>query len=69
VAQKLKWTKRAHADLSGIYEFIARDSKQYAQVQTEDVQNAVLKLSKFPIIGHYLSEFPHLPYREILVDN
>jgi plasmid stabilization system protein ParE len=69
VVQEIKWTKRAFADLYSIYEFIARDSKRYAQIQVEDIQNAVSKLNRFPMMGHYLPEFPHLPYREILVGN
>ncbi len=69
MVQKIKWTKRAFADLYSIYEFIARDSKRYAQIQVEDIQNAVSKLNRFPMMGHYLPEFPHLPYREILVGN
>lgn len=69
MVQEIKWTKRAFADLYSIYEFIARDSKRYAQIQVEDIQNAVSKLNRFPMMGHYLPEFPHLPYREILVGN
>lgn len=72
MVQKIEWTKRALADLYDIYEFIAKDSKRYAQIQIEDiqnVQNAVLNLNRFPMMGHHLPEFPHLPYREILVGN
>jgi len=69
VVQKIEWTKRALADLYDIYEFIAKDSKRYAQIQIEDIQNAVLNLNRFPMMGHHLPEFPHLPYREIMVSN
>lgn len=69
MVQKIEWTKRALADLYDIYEFIAKDSKRYAQIQIEDIQNAVLNLNRFPMMGHHLPEFPHLPYREILVGN
>jgi plasmid stabilization system protein ParE len=69
MVQKIKWTKRALADLYGIYEFIAKDSRRYAQIQIEDIQNAVLKLNQFPMMGHHLPEFTHLPYLEILVGN
>ena len=31
MVQQIEWTKRALADLYGIYEFIAKDSKRYAQ--------------------------------------
>ena len=67
MVQKIEWTKRALADLYDIYEFIAKDSIRYAQIQIEDIQNAVLNLNRFPMMGHHLPEFPHLPYREILV--
>ncbi len=69
MVQKIEWTKRALADLYDIYEFIAKDSKRYAQIQIEDIQNAVLNLNRFPMMGHHLPEFPHLPYREIMVGN
>jgi addiction module RelE/StbE family toxin len=69
VARKIKWTIRALNDLHDTYEFIAKDSRQYAQVQVEDIQSAVLNLTNFPLMGRVVPEFPHLPYREILVGN
>jgi addiction module RelE/StbE family toxin len=67
VVQKIKWTLRALNDLNNIYEFIAKDSKRYAQIQVENIQNAVSNLARFPLLGRSVPEFPHLPYREILV--
>jgi len=69
VVRKIKWTIRALDDLHDIYEFIAKDSKRYAQIQIEDIQNAALNLTSFPLMGRIVPEFPYLPYREILVDN
>jgi toxin ParE1/3/4 len=69
VVRKIKWTIRALDDLHDIYEFIAKDSKRYAQIQIEDIQNAALNLTSFPLMGRIVPEFPHLPYREILVGN
>jgi toxin ParE1/3/4 len=69
VVQEIKWTNRALQDLQEIYEFIARDSLRYAQIQIESIQDVVSNLQKFPLMGHILQEFPHLPYREILADN
>lgn len=69
MVQEIKWTTRALQDLQEIYEFIARDSLRYAQIQIESIQDIVSNLKKFPLMGHILQEFPHLPYREILVDN
>jgi len=69
VVRKIKWTIRALDDLHDIYEFIAKDSKRYAQIQIEDIQNTALNLTSFPLMGRIVPEFPHLPYREILVGN
>ena len=60
---------RALNDLHDIHEFIAKDSKRYAQIQVENIQNAVSNLLSFPMIGHKVPELPHLQYREILVGN
>ncbi len=69
MVQKIEWTTRARKDLRDIYEFIARDSSRYAQIQIENIQNAVSNLASFPLMGHKVPEFPHLPYREILIGN
>ena len=66
---QIKWTKRALNDLWEIYEFIARDSPRYAQIQVEKIQKAVSNLAVFPSLGRQVPEFPHLPYREVLVGN
>ena len=69
MVQKIKWTIRALNDLHDIYEFIAKDSMRYAQVQVEGIQNAALNLTNFPLIGLIVPEFPLLSYREILIGN
>ncbi len=69
MVRKIKWTLRALNDLHDIYEFIAKDSKRYAQIEIENIQNAVSNLISFPLMGRNIPEFPHLPYREILVSN
>ncbi|MEW6109396.1 MAG: type II toxin-antitoxin system RelE/ParE family toxin [Nitrospirota bacterium] len=69
MVRKIKWTIRSLNDLHGIYEFIAKDSKRYAQIQVEDIQNAALNLVSFPLMGRVVPEFPHLLYRETLVGN
>lgn len=69
MVQKITWTLRSLNDLNNIYEFIAKDSKRYAQILVENVQNAVSNLARFPLMGRNVPEFSHLPYREILVGN
>ena len=69
MVRKIKWAIRALNDLHDIYEFIAKDSRRYAQVQVEDIQNAASNLTSFPLMGRIVSEFSHLSYREILSGN
>ncbi len=69
MVRKIKWTIRALNDLHDVYEFIAKDSRRYAQVQVENIQNAALTLTSFSLMGRIVPEFPHLSYREILVGN
>ena len=66
---QIKWTKRAINDLCEIYEFIARDSPRYAQIQIGKIQKVVSNLAEFPSLGRQVPEFPHLQYREVLVGN
>lgn len=60
MVQKIKWAIRALDDLRNIYEYIAKDSRRYAQIQVENIQNAVSNLANFPLMGHKIPEFPHL---------
>ena len=69
MVQKIEWTSRARNDLRNIHEYIAADSIRYAQVQIENILAAVSNLLSFPAMGRLVPEFPHLPYRELIVGN
>jgi addiction module RelE/StbE family toxin len=69
VVRKIVWTVRALADLREIHDYIARDSRRYAQIQVERLQDSALKLSRFPEVGRVVPEFPRGPWREILSGN
>ena len=56
-------------DLYDTYDFIAKDSIRYAQIQVEKIKDAVSDLTSFPLMGRNVPEFPYLPYREIIIDN
>lgn len=66
---KLIWSAEALADLEGIYDFIARDSHQYARHQVEIIVGAVERLQAHPESGRRIPEFPHMPHREVIVQN
>ncbi|MEK6777144.1 MAG: type II toxin-antitoxin system RelE/ParE family toxin [bacterium] len=65
----LIWGEGAILDLEGIYDYIARDSYQYAKHQIKRIYRSVEHLQHFPESGRHVPEFPHLPHREIIVDN
>ncbi len=65
----LIWGDVAVSDLEGIYDYIARDSHQYARHQIERIHQSTERLRQFPESGRTVPEFPHLPHREIIVDN
>lgn len=47
----VNWTCPAKLDLRDIHDYIARDSKYYAQKVSQDIVDKSEKLSLFPEIG------------------
>ncbi len=66
---ELIWGEVAIADLDSIYDYIAHDSRQYARHHIEKIYQSVERLRHSPESGRHIPEFPHLPHREIIVDN
>jgi plasmid stabilization system protein ParE len=60
------WSERATLDVENIYDYIFQDSFAYAQIVSERIIQSVERLQQFPDSGRHLSEFPHLPYREVI---
>jgi toxin ParE1/3/4 len=69
VVHEVVWTRKALADLREIHDYIARDSRRYAQIEVERLQASALKASRFPEVGRVVPEFPGGPWREILSGN
>jgi len=63
----IAWAGPALEDLRHTYQFIARDSRQYAGMMVRRIRTAVLRLGDFPKRGRVVPEFPEGPYRELLV--
>jgi toxin ParE1/3/4 len=56
---ELIWGEVALADLEGIYDYIARDSHQYARHQLERIHQVAERLRHSPESGRPIPEFPH----------
>jgi len=64
----LIWSEKSLADIEELYDYIAVDSPFYARHQVEKIVAAAERLRDFPESGRTIPEFPHAPYREIIVD-
>jgi toxin ParE1/3/4 len=52
----VRWTKPAKLDLKQIHDYIARDSKFYAQKVSQEIVDKSEKLKDFPEIGRIVPE-------------
>ena len=69
MVRKIVWSDKAFDDLRLLHDYIARDSKRYAQAQVKTVQLKVQSLNDYPLLGRLVPEFTDNIYREIIVDN
>ena len=63
----VKWTTPAKLDLKDIHDYIARDSKHYAQKVSQDIIEKSENLRRFPEIGRIVPEIDDPKIREILI--
>ena len=65
----LIWTINAKNDLKEIYEYIAADSKYYANAFVEKIRNTAKRLKSYPKIGRVVPEYNRDEIREIIFQN
>ena len=63
---KIIWTNNAKKDLKNISDYIAKDSKYYANIFINKIQNAIKKLKNFCEIGRIVSEYSDKHLRELI---
>lgn len=63
----VKWTTPAKRDLKQIHDYIARDSKFYAQKVSHDIVDKSEKLEKFPEIGRIVPEIGNPNVRGVII--
>lgn len=66
---KIIWTELALEDLHSIHEYIAKDSKRYADRFVEKVIERVDQLELFPKSGRVVPEFNLQSLRELIEGN
>lgn len=63
----VKWSTPAKFDLKQIHDYIARDSKFYAQKVSREIVEKSEKLNSFPGIGRIVPEIGDPNIRELLI--
>ena len=66
---QIKWLKEAKADLKEIFVYISLDSKRYARLQVERIQQSTKILKLHPNIGKIVDEIDNPEIREIVEGN
>ena len=66
---KIEWSEPAVSDLTGIYDYIARDSEQYANRFVQKIFDSVEQLQQFPELGRRVRESDDELIRELIYQN
>ena len=64
---QINWTYQSKIDLEDIFEYISRDSKKYAQIQTLRILKRTQILKKLPYSGKVIVEIHREDLRELVV--
>ncbi|MEO5713172.1 MAG: type II toxin-antitoxin system RelE/ParE family toxin [Luteolibacter sp.] len=62
---KIVWSAQARGDLRAISDFIARDSKHYAQLQIDRLLTRVERAAEMPSRGHPVHQYAESGLREV----
>ena len=66
MATAIVWSAGAQADITEIYDFIARDSPRYAEIVVRSLLEAPERLREFPRSGRMVPELERDDVREVL---
>lgn len=63
---KIKWTDNALHDLKSIFDYIAKDSQRYANIQVKKIKDRTNVLKNQPHAGKIVPEFNDEKIRELI---
>jgi len=66
---QLNWTLLARNDLKAIFEYISKDSKNYAKLEILKIQRRTQILKVQPLIGKEVIEIGNIAVRELVEGN
>ncbi len=69
MAAKIRWSIRAVSNLEEIYNYISKDSKNYANFFIKNVLSAIKSIPDFPNKGRMVPEYMDKNLRELIFKN
>jgi len=66
---QIRWLEEAKTDLKEIFEYISFDSRRYARLQVERIQQHTKILKVYPYIGKIVDELENPEIRELIEGN
>jgi plasmid stabilization system protein ParE len=63
---QVKWTNRAISHLQAIHDYIAKDSKVYANRFVKSLIHSTKKLESMPECGRWVPEFEEKNFKEVI---
>ena len=69
MVRRIIWADKALKDLREIHDYIARDSRRYAEGQIKKIQDTAARTERFPKVGRIVPELPEENWRELLSGN
>jgi plasmid stabilization system protein ParE len=63
---KVVWTRNATRELRGIHDYIAQNSRKYAQGMVNRITRRTKSLARFPQLGPQVPEYEDESIRELL---
>ncbi len=67
--EKIRWSPRAALNLEEIYEYIAKDSKNYANIFITNILTSIKSIPDFPNKGRIVPEYIDKNLRELIYKN
>ncbi len=63
---KVHWTDNAENHLDAIYEYVSRNSEEYAKRMVDRLTQRSIQISKFPFSGRVVPEYENENIREVI---
>jgi plasmid stabilization system protein ParE len=64
---KLRFSPAAEAAYEAAFDYLYERNPSAAVRFVQDVERVIDRLQRFPNLGHYITEYPSHPYKEVVI--